>query len=187
MAGGDRGEEEPPGAAGALADLCNRQSVRWPWSYWSSSCCACWGCYKQTLGKSARSRSARGMLRRLDWGYRQKRRPEPRLKDPAQSGLFHLCEKKLSPLGLAVTAAAIIDEERSTAGVVVSCPAFGLSPSFANRCTNQTPNFCVECRPAQENRACTKITSGSRQHCSSSPAGRERSGGELGQRFHPTA
>ncbi len=52
-----------------------------------------------------------------------------------------------------MTTAAIIDEERLAAGVVVSCPAFGLSPSFSNRCANQTPNFCAEFRPAQELRA----------------------------------
>jgi hypothetical protein len=54
-----------------------------------------------------------------------------------------------------VTTAAIIDEERLTAGVVVSCPVFGLSPSFSNRCANQTPNFCAEFRPASAQKLIT--------------------------------
>ena len=54
-----------------------------------------------------------------------------------------------------MTTAAIIDEKRSTAGVVVSCSAFGLSLSFANRCTSQTPNFCAEFRPASAQKLIT--------------------------------
>jgi len=88
------------------------------------------------------------MLRRLDWGYRQKRGLEPRLRDPGPERPIPSMREKAIPLGIPMTIAAIIDEERSTAGVVVSCPAFGLSPSFANRCTSQTPDLCAEFRPA---------------------------------------